>query len=88
MPTIVTMFGFLGGRQSGAVLYNVLGVLGKSNTAERSGMQKSGDSTGSPTGSGYSTDVSEDNLPRDNKSPTSENNGNSASDDQVKNELY
>ncbi|XP_032872772.1 transmembrane protein KIAA1109 homolog isoform X2 [Amblyraja radiata] len=71
-----------GGRQSGAVLYNVLGVLGKSNTAERSGMQKSGDSTGSPTGSGYSTDVSEDNLPRDNKSPTSENNGNSASDDQ------
>ncbi|XP_041052815.1 transmembrane protein KIAA1109 homolog isoform X6 [Carcharodon carcharias] len=71
-----------GGRQSGAVLYNVMGVLGKSNTAERNGMLKSGDSTGSPTGSGYSTDVSEDNLPRDERSPTSDINGNSASDDQ------
>ncbi|XP_059821063.1 bridge-like lipid transfer protein family member 1 [Hypanus sabinus] len=71
-----------GGRQSGAMLYNVLGALGKSNTAEGNGMLKSGDSTGSPTGSGYSTDVSEDNLPRDDKSPTSDNNGNSASDDQ------
>ncbi|XP_038648309.1 transmembrane protein KIAA1109 homolog isoform X10 [Scyliorhinus canicula] len=71
-----------GGRQSGAVLYNVMGVLGKSNTAERNGMIKSGDSTASPTGSGYSTDVSEDNLPRDERSPISDNNGNSASDDQ------
>ncbi|XP_067898604.1 bridge-like lipid transfer protein family member 1 isoform X7 [Heterodontus francisci] len=71
-----------GGRQSGAVLYSVLGVLGKSNTAERNGMLKSGDSTGSPTGSGYSTDVSDDNLPRDERSPTSDVNGNSASDDQ------
>ncbi|XP_043529975.1 transmembrane protein KIAA1109 homolog isoform X5 [Chiloscyllium plagiosum] len=71
-----------GGRQSGAILYDVLGVLGKSNTVERNGMLKSGDSTGSPTGSGYSTDVSEDNLPRDEKSPTSGINGNSASDDQ------
>ncbi|XP_072351818.1 bridge-like lipid transfer protein family member 1 isoform X7 [Scyliorhinus torazame] len=71
-----------GGRQSGAVLYDVMGVLGKSNTAERNGMVKSGDSTGSPTGSGYSTDASEDNLPRDERSPISDNNGNSASDDQ------
>ncbi|XP_067849393.1 bridge-like lipid transfer protein family member 1 isoform X6 [Heptranchias perlo] len=71
-----------GGRQSGAVLYNVLGFLGKSNTAERNGMLKSGDSTGSPTGSGYSTDVSEDNLPHDERSPSSDINENSASDDQ------
>ncbi|GCC34930.1 hypothetical protein chiPu_0013407 [Chiloscyllium punctatum] len=71
-----------GGRQSGAILYDVLGVLGKSSTVERNGMLKSGDSTGSPTGSGYSTDVSEDNLPRDEKSPTAGINGNSASDDQ------
>uniref|UniRef100_UPI00398F7960 bridge-like lipid transfer protein family member 1 n=1 Tax=Pristiophorus japonicus TaxID=55135 RepID=UPI00398F7960 len=72
----------VGGRQSGAVLYNVLGVLGKSNTTERNGVLKSGDSTGSPTGSGYSTDVSEDHLPRDERSPTSDVNGNSASEDQ------
>uniref|UniRef100_A0A4W3HSK9 KIAA1109 n=1 Tax=Callorhinchus milii TaxID=7868 RepID=A0A4W3HSK9_CALMI len=71
-----------GGRQSGAVLYNVFGILGKYNPTEKNGLLKSGDSTGSPTGSGYSTDASEAYLPHDGRSPSSDVNANSESDDQ------
>lgn len=73
-----------GGRQSGAILYNSFGMMGKSGTTDRSGMQKSNDSSDSPTGSGYSTDVSDDNIPCDGVSPSSDINGNSVSDEQVK----
>ncbi|XP_053317388.1 bridge-like lipid transfer protein family member 1 [Spea bombifrons] len=71
-----------GGRQSGAILYNSFGMMGKSNTTERSGLLKSNDSSDSPTGSGYSTDVSDDNIPCDGFSPSSDINGNSVSDEQ------
>ncbi|XP_018416620.1 PREDICTED: uncharacterized protein KIAA1109 homolog, partial [Nanorana parkeri] len=71
-----------GGRQSGAILYNSFGMMGKSGTTDRSGMQKSNDSSDSPTGSGYSTDVSDDNIPCDGVSPSSDINGNSVSDEQ------
>ncbi|XP_041120866.1 transmembrane protein KIAA1109-like isoform X5 [Polyodon spathula] len=57
-----------GGRQSGAILYN--------------GLLKSNGSSGSQTGSGYSTDLSEDNLPQDGPSPSSDVSGNSDSDEQ------
>ncbi|XP_075056358.1 bridge-like lipid transfer protein family member 1 isoform X4 [Mixophyes fleayi] len=71
-----------GGRQSGAILYNSFGMMGKSSTNERSGLLKSNDSSDSPTGSGYSTDVSDDNIPCDGTSPSSDINGNSVSDEQ------
>lgn len=74
---------FLGGRQSGAVLYNTFGVMGKSSATERGGLLASNNSSDSPTGSGYNTDVSEDNLPCDRISPSSDINGNSVSDEQV-----
>ncbi|XP_066575926.1 bridge-like lipid transfer protein family member 1 isoform X4 [Amia ocellicauda] len=71
-----------GGRQSGAVLYSAFGVMGKADATERNGILKSNGSSGSQTGSGYSTDVSEDNLPHDPASPSSDVNGNSDSDEQ------
>lgn len=74
---------FLGGRQSGAVLYNTFGVMGKSSATERGGLLASNNSSDSPTGSGYNTDVSDDNLPCDRISPSSDINGNSVSDEQV-----
>ena len=49
-------------------------------------MSKSNGSTGSQTGSGYSTDVSDDNLPHDAISPSSDVNEHSDSDDQVTDE--
>lgn len=74
---------FTGGRQSGAVLYNTFGVMGKSRDTERGGLLASNNSSDSPTGSGYNTDVSDDNLPCDRISPSSDINGNSVSDEQV-----
>ncbi|KAM7376688.1 hypothetical protein PAMP_006401 [Pampus punctatissimus] len=71
-----------GGRQSGAILYNAFGVMGRSDTGGKTGMSKSNGSTGSQTGSGYSTDVSDDNLPHDTVSPASDVNEHSDSDDQ------
>lgn len=59
-------------------------MMGKSSTTDQSGLQKSNDSSDSPTGSGYSTDVSDDNIPCDGVSPSSDINGNSVSDEQVK----
>lgn len=49
-------------------------------------MSKSNGSTGSQTGSGYSTDMSDDNLPHDAVSPASDVNEHSDSDDQVRNQ--
>lgn len=72
---------FAGGRQSGAILYNAFGVMGSSGTEGQSGMSKSNGSTGSQTGSGYSTDMSDDNLPHDAVSPASDEH--SDSDEQV-----
>ncbi|XP_014640029.1 PREDICTED: uncharacterized protein KIAA1109 homolog isoform X2 [Ceratotherium simum simum] len=71
-----------GGRQSGAVLYNTFGIMGKANVTERGGVLTSNNSSDSPTGSGYNTDVSDDNLPCDRTSPSSDLNGNSISDEQ------
>ncbi|XP_028294367.1 bridge-like lipid transfer protein family member 1 isoform X3 [Gouania willdenowi] len=71
-----------GGRQSGAVLYNAFGVMGRSDTGAKTGMSKSNGSTGSQTGSGYSTDASDDNLPHDTISPNSDGNEHSDSDEQ------
>ncbi|XP_032403461.1 transmembrane protein KIAA1109 homolog [Xiphophorus hellerii] len=71
-----------GGRQSGAVLYNAFGVMGHSDGGGKTGTGKSNGSTGSQTGSGYSTDVSDDNLPNDVISPNSDANDNSDSDEQ------
>ncbi|MEE6461639.1 hypothetical protein FKM82_001355 [Ascaphus truei] len=71
-----------GGRQSGAILHNAFGIMGKSNTTERKGLPKSNESSDSPTGSGYSTDVSDDHIPCDGVSPPSDVNGNSVSDEQ------
>ncbi|OBS63792.1 hypothetical protein A6R68_07670, partial [Neotoma lepida] len=51
-----------GGRQSGAVLYNSFGIMGKTSVTERGGVLTSNNSSDSPTGSGYNTDVSDDNL--------------------------
>ena len=59
--------------------------MGRSDTVGKTGMSKSNGSTGSQTGSGYSTDVSDDNLPNDAVSPASDANENSDSDDQVRN---
>ncbi|XP_072533895.1 bridge-like lipid transfer protein family member 1 isoform X2 [Salminus brasiliensis] len=71
-----------GGRQSGAILYSAFGVMGGADTGVRGGVSKSNGSSGSQTGSGYSTDVSDDNLPNDAHSPASEPNNNSDSDEQ------
>nr|XP_020464363.1 uncharacterized protein KIAA1109 homolog isoform X3 [Monopterus albus] len=71
-----------GGRQSGAILYNTFGMMGHSDTGGKTGMSKSNGSMGSQTGSGYSTDVSDDNLPHDAASPASDANEHSDSDDQ------
>nr|XP_045737699.1 bridge-like lipid transfer protein family member 1 [Mirounga angustirostris] len=71
-----------GGRQSGAVLYNTFGIMGKASVTERGGVLTSNNSSDSPTGSGYNTDVSDDNLPCDRMSPSSDLNGNSVSDEQ------
>ncbi|KAM4723529.1 LOW QUALITY PROTEIN: bridge-like lipid transfer protein family member 1 [Anableps anableps] len=71
-----------GGRQSGAVLYNAFGVMGHSDAGGKTGVTKSNGSTGSQTGSGYSTDVSDDNLPNDVISPNSDANEHSDSDEQ------
>ncbi|XP_036914479.1 transmembrane protein KIAA1109 homolog isoform X1 [Sturnira hondurensis] len=71
-----------GGRQSGAVLYNAFGTMGKASTTEGGGVLTSNHSSDSPTGSGYNTDVSDDNLPCDRASPSSDLNGNSVSDEQ------
>lgn len=76
-------FIFTGGRQSGAILYNSFGIMGKANVTERGGVLTSNNSSDSPTGSGYNTDVSDDNLPCDRTSPSSDLNGNSVSDEQV-----
>ncbi|EPY84138.1 hypothetical protein CB1_000502006 [Camelus ferus] len=73
-----------GGRQSGAVLYNTFGIMGKANVTESGGVLTSNNSSDSPTGSGYNTDVSDDNLPCDRTSPSSDLNGNSVSDEQNK----
>ncbi|MBZ3874504.1 hypothetical protein SUZIE_128270 [Sciurus carolinensis] len=70
------------GRQSGAVLYNSFGIMGKAHATERGGVLTSNNSSDSPTGSGYNTDVSDDNLPCDRTSPSSDLNGNSVSDEQ------
>ncbi|XP_030626570.1 bridge-like lipid transfer protein family member 1 [Chanos chanos] len=71
-----------GGRQSGAVLYSAFGVMGGADSCGRVRASKSNGSSGSQTGSGYSTDVSDDNLPNDAQSPASEPNNNSDSDEQ------
>ncbi|XP_072313657.1 bridge-like lipid transfer protein family member 1 [Eucyclogobius newberryi] len=71
-----------GGRQSGAVLYNAFGVMGRTDTGGKTGTSKCNGSTGSQTGSGYSTDVSDDNLPHDPLSPPTDANEHSDSDDQ------
>lgn len=76
-------FIFIGGRQSGAVLYNTFGMMGRAGVTERGGVLTSNNSSDSPTGSGYNTDVSDDNLPCDRTSPASDLNGNSVSDEQV-----
>lgn len=59
--------------------------MGRSDTVGKTGISKSNGSTGSQTGSGYSTDVSDDNLPNDAVSPDSDAKENSDSDDQVRN---
>lgn len=56
--------------------------MGGADTTVKGGVSKSNGSSGSQTGSGYSTDVSDDNLPNDAHSPASEPN-NSDSDEQV-----
>ncbi|XP_037550709.1 transmembrane protein KIAA1109 homolog [Nematolebias whitei] len=71
-----------GGRQSGAILYNAFGVMGCSDTGAKTGVSKNNGSTGSQTGSGYSTDMSDDNLPPDAISPNSDANEHTDSDDQ------
>ncbi|XP_051784339.1 bridge-like lipid transfer protein family member 1 isoform X3 [Erpetoichthys calabaricus] len=71
-----------GGRQSGAILYSAFGVMGKTDGTEKNGMLKSNGSSASHSGSGYSTDVSEDNLPQEGGSPSIDANGNSESEEQ------
>lgn len=57
--------------------------MGKASATERGGVLTSNNSSDSPTGSGYNTDISDDNLPCDRTSPSSDLNGNSGSDEQV-----
>lgn len=58
--------------------------MGRSDNGGKAGTSKCNGSTGSQTGSGYSTDVSDDNLPHDPMSPASDANEHSDSDDQVR----
>lgn len=58
--------------------------MGHPDGAGKAGTTKSNGSTGSQTGSGYSTDVSDDNLPPDVVSPNSDANEHSESDEQVR----
>lgn len=58
--------------------------MGHSDGGGKTRTGKSNGSTGSQTGSGYSTDVSDDNLPNDVISPNSDANDNSDSDEQVR----
>lgn len=62
--------------------------MGAADAGVRGGASKSNGSSGSQTGSGYSTDVSDDNLPNDAHSPASEMNNNSDSDEQVDGQLF
>ncbi|XP_032080336.1 transmembrane protein KIAA1109 homolog isoform X8 [Thamnophis elegans] len=71
-----------GGRQCGAVLYNAFGNIGKSGGTDRGGFLASNNSSDSPTGSGYNTDVSEEILHRDCVSAGSDTRSNSVSDEQ------
>nr|XP_056711844.1 bridge-like lipid transfer protein family member 1 [Euleptes europaea] len=71
-----------GGRQSGAVLYSTFGSMGKCAATDRGGLLASNNSSDSPTGSGYNTDVSEENLPCDQTSAASDIHANSVSDEQ------
>lgn len=57
--------------------------MGRSDAGGKTGTSKSNGSTGSQTGSGYSTDASDDNLPHDVMSPASDANEHSDSDEQV-----
>ena len=61
-----------GGRQSGAILYSAFGAMGHTDATGKMGMSKSNGSMGSQTGSGYSTDVSDNNLPPDTQEPVSD----------------
>lgn len=58
--------------------------MGHSDPTGKNGTTKSNGSTGSQTGSGYSTDVSDDNLPHDVLGPNSDANEHSDSDEQVR----
>ncbi|KAK9398896.1 hypothetical protein NXF25_013865 [Crotalus adamanteus] len=71
-----------GGRQCGAVLYNAFGNISKSVAANRGGFLASNNSSDSPTGSGYNTDVSEEILHCDGISAGSDTRSNSVSDEQ------
>ncbi|KAG8134646.1 hypothetical protein E2320_007756 [Naja naja] len=70
-----------GGRQSGAVLYNAFGNISKSIATDRGGFLASNNSSDSPTGSGYNTDVSEEILHCDCISAGSDTRSNSVSDE-------
>ncbi|XP_034257365.1 bridge-like lipid transfer protein family member 1 isoform X8 [Pantherophis guttatus] len=71
-----------GGRQCGAVLYNGFGNISKSVATDRGGFLASNNSSDSPTGSGYNTDVSEEILHCDCASAGSDTRSNSVSDEQ------
>ncbi|XP_058048396.1 bridge-like lipid transfer protein family member 1 isoform X1 [Ahaetulla prasina] len=71
-----------GGRQCGAILYNAFGNIGKSVATDRGGFLASNNSSDSPTGSGYNTDVSEEILHCDCVSAGSDTRSNSVSDEQ------
>lgn len=58
--------------------------MGCSDTRAKTGVSKNNGSTGSQTGSGYSTDMSDDNLPPDAIGPNSDANEHTDSDDQVR----
>lgn len=73
-----------GGRQCGAVLYNAFGNIGKSGATDKGGFLASNNSSDSPTGSGYNTDVSEEILHCDCVSAGSDTRSNSVSDEQVR----
>lgn len=78
----VSGFRVAGGRQSGAMLFSPLGVMG--NEDGGTGPKSSG-SASSQTGSGYSTDMSEDHLGQEPTAGSSLNSEsqNSDSDEQV-----
>lgn len=58
--------------------------MGKSTATDRGGLLTSNNSSDSPTGSGYNTDVSDENLPCDRISAASDTHPNSVSDEQVR----